>query len=105
MFTNNYTESITRRLNWVDDDPECDVFGEVTYVGSYCVVTGLTDPDILDNRICVMYWVGSDSLISPARHTVKQLTMETYAAAKAAHDAMVTEAWTMDYIDYVKYEM
>lgn len=105
MFTENYSAAQVSRLNWVDDDPEFGAFGEVTYVGTYCVVTGLVDPEIMDNRISVMYYVGDGALSSPVRHPVKQFCMETYAAAKAAHDALVTEAWTMDYIDYVQFEM
>jgi len=101
MFTESYSEAISHRLNWVDDDPADGVFGEVTYVGNYCVVTGLVDPEFPTERISVLYWVGEGHLHSPGRFTVKSLLMETYETAKAAHDALVTEAWTEDYVDYV----
>lgn len=103
MRASNYEDSLFGRLNWVDDAPEEGVYGETTYVGTYCVVTGLRPHGIPGNssRVSVLYGVGDGTVIDNDENIVAVYDTDDIPSAKGRHNRLVAQAYNMDALDFV----
>lgn len=98
-----YQDALNQRINWVEDQEIGR--GQVTYVGNYCVITGLphihwealygTSP----NWVSMMYWVGIGSMTGPDVECVARYECDSDTLATTQHYRLLAQASAMDLLE------
>lgn len=91
----SYEYALNHRCNWVNPHGG----GEVTYIGRYCVITGLMPED--DDYITYMYNVGEGAVMDSTRSAIAILTATDCVSAILNHDEFVIQADRMDSLEFV----
>lgn len=104
----SYEDALNNRRNWVNPSE----FGEVTYVGNYCVITGtrvFSDEESVDGYgdipgdtrfVGVMYYVGHGSAMKFREMVGKYDSVDEFTA-KQNHNRLVNQAEQMDLLEFV----
>lgn len=101
----SYEDALNNRRNWVNPFE----FGEVTYVGDYCVITGTPGGEdspygrnLPQNSayIGIIYYVGSESIADSDCERVGMYQSEDELSARLNHELLVDQASRMDLLEF-----